>query len=137
MKKLLIIFFLGTILIIGGAFYAGMKYGQSKFSLKTFQGFSPESRGEFLWQRRGRGFLSGEVIAKDGKSLTIKLPNGGTKIVFFSDSTQVSKTIEASINEIEIGKQIMVRGEENSDGTFTARTIQISLHPNLLEKQTQ
>jgi hypothetical protein len=33
---------------------------------------------------------------------------------------------EGSINNIEIGKQIMVGGEQNSDGSYTAKTIQLS-----------
>ena len=49
-----------------------------------------------------------------------------SKIVFFSDSTQISKTTEGSVSDIETGKQIMVSGEQNSDGSYTAKTIQLS-----------
>jgi len=66
------------------------------------------------------------VISKDEKSLTIKLPDGSSKIVFFSDSTEISKTTEGTIDDIEIGKQIMVSGDQNSDGSITAKTIQLS-----------
>ena len=40
--------------------------------------------------------------------------------------TQISKTVEGKIEDIEIGKQIMVSGDQNSDGSITAKTIQLS-----------
>jgi len=45
--------------------------------------------------------------------------------------TQISKTVEGKIEDIEIGKQIMVSGDQNSDGSITAKTIQLSpRYPN-------
>lgn len=133
-KKLLIII-IALIMIGGGAFYGGMKYGQSKSQLsksspQNFQDLSPEQRQQ-LSQGRTRGgtganFLNGEVIDKNEKSLTLKMQDGGSKIVFFSDSTKISKTTDGSIGDIEIGKQIIVSGEQNSDGSYTAKTIQLS-----------
>ena len=44
---------------------------------------------------------------------------------------------DGSINDIEIGKQIMVSGSQNSDGSYTANTITIQerqfLLPNIKE----
>ncbi len=134
MKKIIPII-VALVVVAGGSFYGGMKYGQSK---GNFQNLSSEQRqqlfqgniGGSLQRGAGRGvggnFLSGEVIAKDDKSLTLKTPDGGSKIVFFSGSTQVSKTTEGSIDDIGIGKQIMATGEQNSDGSYTAKTIQLS-----------
>ena len=135
-KKLLSII-IAIILVGSGAFYSGMKYEQSKSPLsksfpQNFQNLSPEQRQQLQanaggnFQRQGSGFLTGEVISKDAQSLTIKTQDGGSKIVFFSDSTQISKTTEGSISDIEIGKQIMVSGNQNSDGSYTAKTIQLS-----------
>jgi len=135
MKKIIPIIIISIIVIGGGAFYGGMKYGQSKsplsnLSRQNFQNLSPEQRQQLFQGGTGRGtgtnFLSGEVITKDEQSLTLKMPDGGSKIVFFSDSTEISKTTEGSINDIEIGKQIMVSGDQNSDGSYTAKTIQLS-----------
>ena len=132
MKKIIPILVLFLLAVGGGAFYGGMKYGQS-----TFQGSAREDSGRFTqnqeniegnFQREaGTNFLSGEVTAKDEESLTLKMPNGSSKIVFFSDSAKISKTIEGSVSDIEIGKQITVTGDQNSDGSYTAKTIQISL----------
>lgn len=134
MKKLLLIF-ITAILVAGvGSFYGGMKYGQSKnsagnLSRQNFQNLSPEQRQQFS-QTNGRGngsnFLAGEVIAKDAQTLTLKMQDGSSKIVLFSDSTSVSKTVDGTVSDIEVGKQIMVSGQQNSDGSFTSKTIQLS-----------
>lgn len=137
MKKIIPIIIL--IVITGGvAFYGGIKYGQrreffQRFLRQDFQNLSPEQRQQFFqenirggFQRRvGPNFLSGEVIAKDTQSLTLKMPDGSTKIVFFSDSTKVSKIIDGSISDIEIGKKISVVGQQNPDGSYTAKIIQL------------
>ena len=130
--------FIGIVIIIsGGAFFGGMKYGESKgsagnFSRQNFQNLSEEERQQISQGKAGemgRGTnsgLSGEVIAKDEQSLTLKAQDGSSKIVFFSTSTAISKMTDGSINDIEIGKQVMVSGEQNSDGSYTAKTIQLS-----------
>jgi len=142
MNKNLIIILVAVLLVGGGAFYGGMKYGQSKNSLggisrQNFQNLSEEQRqqlfqgniGGNLQRENGRGgganFLNGEVIAKDEQSLTIKMADGGSKIVFFSSSTQISKMANVSINDIEIGKSVTVNGKTNQDGSLTAQSIQI------------
>jgi hypothetical protein len=130
MKKTILIFVIVLIIVGVGAFYGGMKYRQSKAPpRRVFQELSPEQRQQFFQGRAGRiseNFLLGEIISKDNQSLTLKLPDGSSRIIFFSSSTQISKTTEGSINDIEIGKQIMVSGSQNSDGSFTAKIIQLS-----------
>ena len=146
MNKIIPTAIIVVILSGGGAFYGGMKYQQSKspannFSRQSFQNLQDLSQEERqqLFQgnvggtlqsgsgaRAGGNFLNGEVIAKDEQSLTLKMPDGGSKIVFLSDSTQISKTVDGLIDDVEIGGQIMVSGEQNSDGSYTAKTIQLS-----------
>ena len=141
-KKIIPIFVALILVVGGGAFYGGMKYQQSKSSLGNFsrqnlQNLSEEQRQQLQANigggfQRGSGggigsnFLNGEVLAKDQQSLTIKTSDGSSKIVFLSASTTVSEMTEGSINDIEIGKQIMITGQQNSDGSYTARTIQLS-----------
>jgi len=133
MKKNLILILIALIIIGAGGFLGGMKYGESQ----ALKNLTPEKMREIFQQRgqtfqRGQvfqgqrqGFLSGQVISKDERSLTIKLPDGSTKIVFISQSTQISKSTEGSIEDIEIGKEISVTGTQNTDGSLTARRIQI------------
>ncbi len=142
MKKIIPII-IALIILGGGTFYGGIKYQQSKssfgnFSRQNFQNLSEEQRQQLLQgnvggsfgQGTGRGvgsnFLSGEVLAKDEKTLTLKMPDGGSKIVFFSGSTKILKTTDGLIDDIGIGKQIIISGEQNSDGSYTAKTIQLS-----------
>jgi len=129
-----------------GAFYGGMKYGQSKNSSnnltgQNFQNLTPAQRQQLLQNRSGTGrgngsnLLTGEVISADQQSLTIKMLDGSSKIVFFSASTIVSKTAGGSTSDIKIGNQVMVSGQQNSDGSYTAQNIQI--RPSLSPTPTQ
>lgn len=134
MKKILPIIAVLIAAVAVGAFYAGMKYGNSRNSLSNLsrQDLSSEQRQQIFQanmsggSQRGSGanFLSGEVISKDDKSLTIEMPEGGSKIVFFSGSTKILKTTDGSIDDIGLGKQITISGKENSDGSYTAESIQ-------------
>ncbi len=71
------------------------------------------------------GFVSGEVISQDSQSITVKLKETGTKIVFFSTSTQIMKTSSGSISDISVGSNLTITGKPNADGTLTAQSIQI------------
>jgi uncharacterized protein YneF (UPF0154 family) len=132
MKKNLILILIILIIVGAGGFFGGMKYGESQ----ALKNLTPEKMREIFQQggqtfqgqrqRVGQNFVLGQVISKDEKSLTIKLADGSTKIVFFSQSTQITKATEGSIEDIEIGKEISVTGTQNEDGSLTARTIQIS-----------
>ncbi len=149
MKKILPII-IAVIIVGGGSFYAGMKYGQSS-SAKTGQGgisqadfqnlrnLSPEERQQRLQQLganangfqsgrggdSGGGVANGEIIAKDDKSITVKIQGGGSKIVFFSQSTEISKSASGTANDLDTGKTITVRGTTNQDGSITAQSIQL------------
>jgi hypothetical protein len=137
-KKILpiILVILVVAIIFGvGGFYGGMKYAQSKTSSgnpsgQNFQNLTPEQRQQLSQNRAGRGgnganFLSGEVISKDQQSLTIKMPDGSSKIVFYSDSTEVGKFVNGTPNDLEVGKTVTVNGAANQDGSIAAQSIQI------------
>ncbi|KPJ55906.1 hypothetical protein AMJ49_06150 [Parcubacteria bacterium DG_74_2] len=148
MAKKILPIIIAFIIISGGAFYGGMKYTQSKslqgFGQSDFQelrNLSPEERQQRLQQmgtagmdlgvgrignRKGSGFVAGEVISKDEESITVKLQDGGSRIIFYSDSTEVSKFIDGNAEDIEIGKSVTISGETNEDGSITAKTIQLS-----------
>lgn len=127
MKKLIIFSAILIIAVGGGAFYGGMKYQESKNP--SFPNLTQAQRQQFsergIERGMGPGFLSGELIDKDENSLTLKMPDGSSRIVFFSESAEISKMTQGTFNDIEIGKQITVSVDQNSDATYTAKTIQI------------
>lgn len=136
-KKLLPILILAIIVVGGLAFYGGMKYGQKNANGGTsnLANLTPEQQQQRFAQMagsgsgrrvgQGGGVASGEIIAKDDKSVTIKLQSGGSQIVFLSSTTQVGKFVTGSAGDLIIGENVMANGSANTDGSITAQSIQI------------
>ncbi len=137
MDKIIAGIVVGVVLVGSGAFYGGMKYAGSNGGRGNFANMTPEERQTRFQQmggagqaRGGRGgmgggFTNGEILKKDATSITLKLRDGGSKIVFYSSTTEVSKFTAGSATDLEIGKTISVNGTTNPDGSITAQTIQI------------
>lgn len=77
-------------------------------------------------ERTGFRPVVGEIISKDDKSVTVKLQDGGSKIVLFSDGTSINKVSEGSKDDLKTGEQVGIFGTENSDGSVTAQNIQLN-----------
>jgi hypothetical protein len=137
------------LILVSGAFYGGMKYQQAKnpldnFSRQNLQNLTREERQQLfqgnvggaiqrgLNRGDGSNFFTGEIISKDEQGLTIKTPNGSSKIVFFSGSTEISKFTSGTKEDLEIGKTVSVTGSANQDGSITAKLIQLrpAISPN-------
>ena len=123
-KNLFIVCLAGVGLVIAAAaFYSGTIYQKKQNASARFGG---QNLGVSIRSnRQGAGVNSGEVIAKDEKSITIKLVSGGSKIIFYSDTTQIGKFSSGTINDILVGSNVMINGTSNSDGSATAQSIQI------------
>lgn len=132
MKKQTIIFSSILIVSIVLSFFLGILYSKNTsknnmISASSFQknmavgyGFSRSNL------RMGSGnMVDGEILSKDDSSLTIKLKDGGSKIIIFSKSTNVLKSSQAKIDDINVGDEVVVSGKTNSDGSVTADSIQL------------
>ncbi|HPS21229.1 MAG TPA: DUF5666 domain-containing protein [Candidatus Paceibacterota bacterium] len=71
------------------------------------------------------GMFSGEILAKDAMSITLKMKNGGSRIIFLSDKTSVSKSTEGTVQDLEVGKTVSINGTPNSDGSVTAQSVEV------------
>lgn len=126
--KLVIAIVIG-IVILGVDFYAGVLTGKTK----KMPGALNQQKGmqTSKFTNRQNDFLMGEIMSKDDKSITLKLANGGSRVILFSDSTEVGKFVTGSIADMEIGKSVIANGKTNQDGSITAQSIQIRPDKNL------
>jgi len=125
------------------SFYGGLKYADSKNATnatvsggQNLRNLTPEERAQrmqTMGSGNGRvrfgggagGATNGEIISKDDKSLSLKLTDGGSKIIFFSTSTEIMKSTPGAVDDLKNGTKIFVSGEANQDGSVTAKTIQM------------
>ncbi len=74
----------------------------------------------------GGGFVMGEVLSSDDKSLTVKTADGGSTIVYFSPTMSVRKAEAGTLSDLAVGQQVVVNGKSSTDGTLSADTISIA-----------
>ncbi len=127
-RKNLIIVAVVLIIASGASFYAGVLHARSGTgarAVRTAGGFG--GAGATGATQRGRlgNAAVGEIIAKDEQSVTVKLPSGGSRIVFFGASTMVGKMVAGNLDDLVLGENIVAAGSNNSDGSITANSIQI------------
>jgi hypothetical protein len=117
-----------------GSGYGGMLYGKNSAPKNTaganWQNQAGRGQGGPSDLRRngganGGGFVNGEILSKDANSLTIKLNDGGSKIVFLSGKTIINKMATGTVADLEVGKNVMINGSAGSDGNVTAESIQL------------
>ena len=145
-KKKHIITMVGIMIIIaGGMFYGGMQYGTSKATSAAAQSKQGQGRGNGgsngamdsggpAGQQRGQrgpngaaggGFSSGQIISKDDTSITVKMRDGGSRIIYYSGSTSIGKTATGTATDLSVGQDVMVNGSSSADGSIAADNIQI------------
>jgi hypothetical protein len=135
--KTIAIFVLVSLVMLGAGFITGTKY-QNRKQLKMFQGTRLENgnipdgqKGRMGNQNGFKGGTSGEIISKDDKSITVKMQDGSSKIILFTDSTQINIASQGTKDNLKIGEKVSVFGAANTDGSVTATNIQLNpIAPN-------
>jgi hypothetical protein len=126
-----------AVVVVGAlAFFGGMKYQQmqpSQFAAGQFGVMgrggntgAGGARGAFGGARNGMRQTVGEILSADDQSITVKLPDGSTKIALLTKTTTVSKATEGSVADLKVGERVGVFGTENTDGSVTAQNIQLN-----------
>ena len=142
MKKQYMVWGLRVIIVGVGGFFGGRKYENSTLvsqGLLRGAGINGNVAGGPMGAGRGGNrsggpaalganggdVTSGDVTAKDATSITLKMRDGSSKIVFVSGSTTVGKSDPGTLSDISVGQTVMVNGKSNADGSLNAQGIQI------------
>jgi hypothetical protein len=122
--------------LVGASFYGGMVYGkstvqQTQGNRRVFQGGNFQG-GNFQGGMgggngggRGGNAVVGDILSKGQNTLTVKMRDGGSKIVIFTASTTVRAIQDISPDTLTVGKSVIINGAQNSDGSVTAQAIQV------------
>jgi len=140
-NKIIIVGVLCALIFGAGGFYGGMKYQQGKSPAAASGNFQRGAANISGALRNGRtgggnGFATGEILSKDDKSVTIQLRSpqnatgtagtqAGSKIIFFSASTEITKSASGTPADLQVGQTITVSGTANTDGSLSAQSIQL------------
>ncbi|MEI6042426.1 MAG: hypothetical protein WCQ00_02560 [bacterium] len=130
-KNQIIIAVIVLVLVAGISFYAGTKVNSNPSSSRQMGQFGQDANGiggpgnNIRTNRGGMmgGAVSGEVLSKDATSITVKLRDGGSKIIFITSGTAVQKTSAGTIEDVVVGSQISATGQANADGSINATSI--------------
>ncbi|GGU58084.1 hypothetical protein [Lentzea flava] len=118
---------LGVAVLVIVAFVGGVFVQKSFGSTQTptrqnaaarqFNGTPPSGTN-----RGGRGTI-GTIDHVDGTTVYVKTQNGEIVNVSTSDSTKVQITSDGKLTDLKAGQQVVVQGQQGSDGTVTAQTL--------------
>lgn len=127
-KKIIAIAVVAALLIGGASFYGGMLFaGSQKGGFNRGLAGGPGGTGATGASKRttGASYINGSILSVDASSLTVKLASGGSKIVLFATSTEVGKFTTGALSDLTVGTSVMINGNATSDGSLTAKSIQI------------
>lgn len=129
-KHTIIIAIVVALIAGSGGYFAGTKHSSTVpgFGNRNFQSGERQGgqgAGRAMMRQGGGGFVTGSIVSRDDTSVTVKLPDGGSKIVFYTPTTAVMKSATGTIADLSTGENIMVMGTANPDGSVSATSIQL------------
>lgn len=120
----------------GGYYYRNQQLGMLRGNFPGMQNGNPQRFNGMPGIGQGGTSLSrsinGEVISieKDtngeNKSITLKIMDGSSKIVLFSESTTFLNTVPSSKTDLKDNIYVSIVGTPNSDGSITAGNVQLN-----------
>lgn len=119
-----------SLTLIIAAFFGGMYYAtptntqQAGTDEQNGRNFRNRPGGQGFGKGFGGGMVTGSVLSLDATSMTVTLPEGGSKIVILSQDTKVSHTTESTLDAVKVGDTVSVMGTPNQDGSVTAQRIE-------------
>lgn len=134
-NKNIIITAIVVVLVGTAAFFGGIQYQKTQGVTRyaQFAQNGQRRQGQIGNYRFGRGMMGangraiqGQVVSADNDSITVKLPDGSSKIVNLSSTTTYNKTTAGSKSDVTTGTSIAVFGTANSDGSVTAQSVSIN-----------
>ena len=109
---------IAIVALAGGFFYGRAGSGSGASS-------GGSAAGSRTSRTNGGGFVTGQIISVAPNNLTVSLANGNSEVVFYSSSTEIMKPSPVPSSSLGMGTRVMVVGTANSDGSFTAQSIQV------------
>ena len=128
------------LLVAGGSFFGGTLYGKSQaqtaFAVRRPGAFpGAGENGQFTGQgqpgtnaRAGAqgGMLFGQIKEIGDGVLTVTDTNGKETRVTVTDTTLIEKQASVKLTDLAQGETVMVSGSTGTDGTITARSVQVA-----------
>jgi len=119
-----------AVVVAGLAFYGGWFLGKNQRPKNNFGGAQLGGQNLNRRQIQVGSMVNGTILSKDDKSITVKSRDGGSKIVFFSPSTKVLKSVDGSVDDLQVDSNVTASGQTNADGSVSAQMIQLRQDAN-------
>ena len=130
-QKFIVSLIVCAVLCGGGGYYLGMKKNSLTASVGAeergagFAGNRQSGAGGARGLRAGGSFNGGEIVSIDAESMSVKSPDGSSKIIFYGVSTPIMMMASGTPQDLSVGKNVVVNGKANPDGSITAESIQL------------
>ena len=125
--------------VAGGSFYGGSLYGrsQAQTARSAIRQGGPGGTGNFGANAQGTpgarraggqggGFVTGQIDQVAADSLLLTDSTGKQTKVLVSNTTLIQKQASVALADLKQGETVSVSGSAGTDGSITARSVQVS-----------